>query len=99
MCEIVGELEIVAPARLVARGLRRACSRPRRQHCLTPVGRAIQGFRMQVPRRSVAPHICIVGIATFVDAVESSLNRIACETVLSERTRVHVGLLIRTWAL
>lgn len=37
--------------------------------------------------------MCIVGIATFVDAVESSLNRIACETVLSERTRAHVGIL------
>ena len=94
MCEIVGELEIVAPARLAPR-----LSRPRRRHCLTPVGRAIEEFRMQFPQYSIAPHMCIVGIATFVDAVESSLNRIACETVLSERTRAHVGLLIRAWAL
>ena len=54
---------------------------------------------MQFPRPCVAPNIRVVGIATFVDVVESSLNRIACETVLSERTRAHVGLLIRTWAL
>ena len=66
---------------------------------MTPVGRAIEEFRMQFPQHSIAPHMCIVGIATFVDTVESSLNRIACETVLSERTRAHVGLLIRTWAL
>ena len=66
---------------------------------MTPVGRAIEEFRMQFPQYSIAPHMCIVGIATFVDTVENSLNRIACETVLSERTRAHVGLLIRTWAL
>ena len=54
---------------------------------------------MQFPQHSIAPNIRVVGIATFVDAVESSLNRIACETVLSERTRAHVGLLIRAWAL
>ena len=99
MCEIVGELEIVTPARLVARGSRRACPRPRRRHCLTPVGRAIEECRMQFPQYSIAPHMCIVGIATFVDTVESSLNRIACETAPSERTRAHAGLLIRAWAL
>ena len=48
---------------------------------------------MQFPRPCVAPNIRIVGIETFVDAVESSLNRIACETFLSERTRAHVGIL------
>ena len=45
---------------------------------------------MQFPRRCVAPGIYIVGIATFVDAIESSLNRIACETAPSwrhQRTR------------
>ena len=83
MCEIVGELEIVTPARLVARGSRRACPRPRRRHCLTPVGRAIEECRMQFPQYSIAPHMCIVGIATFVDTVESSPNRIACETAVS----------------
>ena len=94
MCEIVGELEIVAPARLAPRLYpassaalldSRWASFPRMSHA--------------IPRPYVAPHIRIVGIATFVDTVESSLNRIACETVLSERTRAHVGLLIRAWAL
>ena len=68
----------------------------RRRHCLTPVGRAIEEFRMQFPQHRIAPHMCIVGIATFVDNVESSLNRIACETAPSERTRAHVGPLSRT---
>ena len=89
-------------------GIRRAMPLPchrlrhhlrRRRHCLTHVGRAIEEFRMQFPQHRIAPHMCIVGIATFIDTVESSLNRIACETALSERTRAHVGLLIRTWAL
>ena len=45
---------------------------------------------MQFPRPCVAPNIRIVGIATFVDAVEHSLNRIACETaprMCARRTR------------
>jgi len=54
---------------------------------------------MQFPRPCVAPNIRVVGIATFPDVVEYSLSRIACETVLSERTRAHVGPLIRAWAL
>ena len=77
----------------------------RRRHCLTPVGRAIEEFRMQFPQHRIAPHMCIVGIATFVDAVESSLSRIACETaprMCARRTRgpdaSHVGPLIRAWA-
>ena len=72
------------------RGSRRACSRPRRRHCLTPIGRAISECRMQFPRPCVASRIRIVGIATFVDAVESSLSRIACETaprMCARRTR------------
>ena len=54
---------------------------------------------MQFPQHSIAPHMCIVRIATFVDAVESSLNRIACETVLSERTRAHAGPLMNALVL
>ena len=66
---------------------------------MTPVGRAIEEFRMQFPRPCVAPHMRIVGIAMFPDVVEYSLSRIACETAPRERTRAHVGLLIRAWAL
>ena len=75
----------------------------RRQQRMTPVGCAFQEFRMQFPRPCVAPNIRIVGIATFVDTVESSLNRIACETASIERSQracgpadSHVGPLIRT---
>ena len=70
---------------------------------MTPIGRAIEECRMQFPRPCVAPRIRIVGIATFVDTVEHSLNRIACETAPSERQQrahgpdaSHVGPLIRT---
>ena len=72
---------------------------------MTPTGRAFQECRMQFPRPCIAPHIRIVGIATFVDAVEHSLNRIACATAPSERQQrargpdaSHVGPLIRAWA-
>jgi len=58
---------------------------------MIPVARVIRECRMQFPRFGVAPHIHIVGIATFPDTVESSLSRIACETAPSERTRAHVG--------
>ena len=58
---------------------------------MIPVARVIRECRMQFPRHYVAPHIHIVGIATFVDTVETSPNRIACETASSERTRAHVG--------
>ena len=37
-----------------------------------------------IPRPCVASRIRIVGIATFVDAIEHSLSRIVCETALSE---------------
>ena len=50
---------------------------------MTPTGRVIHKYRMQFPRHCVAPRFHIVGIATFVDAVESSFNRIACETAPS----------------
>ena len=47
---------------------------------------------MQFPRPCVELHIRIVGLATFVDAVESSLNRIACETAPRMCARnAHVG--------
>ena len=49
-----------------------------------------------IPQHRIAPRVHIGGIATFVDTVESSLNRIACETGPSERTRAHVGPLSRT---
>ena len=42
-------------------------------------------FRMQFPWHRIAPHIHIVGIVTFVETVESSPNRIACETAPSVR--------------
>ena len=60
---------------------------------MTPVGCAFRECRMQFPRPCVELHIRIVGIATFVDAVESSLNRIACETAPRMCARnAHVGL-------
>ena len=68
----------------------------RERQSMTPIGWATRECRMQFPRFGVAPRFHIVGIATFVDAVESSLNRIACETAPSERTRAHVGPLSRT---
>ena len=63
---------------------------------------------MQFPRHRVAPRIHIVGIATFVDTVENSLNRIACETAASALAAcvprsargpdgMRVGSLIRAW--
>ena len=58
---------------------------------MIPVGRASSECRMQFPQHRIAPRVHIVGIATFVEAVENSLNRIACETASSERTRAHVG--------
>ena len=67
-----------------ARPLVRHRLRRRRQR-ITTVGSAIEECRMQFPRPCVASRIRIVGIATFVDTVEHSLNRIACETAPSER--------------
>ena len=74
----------------------------RRRQRMTPIGRAIEECRMQFPRPCVAPRIRIVGIATFVDTVEHSSNRIACETAPGERQQrargpdaSHVGPLIR----
>ena len=76
---------------------------------MTPPGRVIHKCRMQFPRHCVAPRVHIAGIATFVDAVENSFNRIACETAASalaacvpRRARgsaiAGVGPLIRAWA-
>ena len=64
---------------------------------------------MQFPRHCVAPSVHIAGIATFVDTVENSFNRIACETAASalaacvpRRARgsaiAGAGPLIRAWA-
>ena len=65
---------------------------------MTPTGRVIHKYRMQFPRHRVAPRIHIVGIATFVDAVESSFNRIACETASRMCACTHVGPMARTRA-
>ena len=65
---------------------------------MIPVGCAAQEFRMQFPQRFVVLHIHIVGIATFVGIIESSPNRIACETAPSERTRMNARPTPRTWA-
>ena len=54
---------------------------------------------MQIPRPCVAPNIRVVGIATFVDTVESSLNRIACETAPRMCARTHVGPLMNALVL
>ena len=48
-----------------------------------------------IPRPCVAPNIRIVGIAPFVEVVESSLNRIACETAPRMCARAHAGPLRR----
>lgn len=55
------------------------------QHHKATAGRFIQKFRMQFPRHRIAPDIHIVGIATFVETVERSPNRIACETAPNAR--------------
>ena len=77
----------------------------RRRQRITPVGSAIEECRMRFPRPCIAPRIRIVGIATFVDTVEHSPNRITCATAPSERQQrargpdtSHVGSLIRAWA-
>ena len=69
---------------------------------MTPTGRVIHKYRMQFPRHCVAPRFHIVGIATFADAVESSPNRIACETAPSARELLaflaaHVGPMVCAW--
>ena len=51
----------------------------------TPARRAFHECRMQFPQHRATPRNHIVGIATFVDTVESSPNRIACETAPSAR--------------
>ena len=58
-----------------------------RRQRITPVGCAFLECRMQFPRPCVESHIRIVGIATFADTVEHSVNRIACETAPSERSQ------------
>ena len=50
---------------------------------MSPARRAFRECRMQFPRHCVSLCIHIVGIATFADTVESSFNRIACETAPS----------------
>ena len=50
---------------------------------MTPARRAIPRMSHAIPRHCVSPCIHIVGIATFADTVESSFNRIACETAPS----------------
>ena len=66
---------------------------------MIPVARVIRECRMQFPRFGVAPHIHIVGIATFPDTVESSLNRIACETAPRMCAHTHVGPLMNALVL
>ena len=58
---------------------------------------------MQFPRHCAAPRVHIAGIATFVDTVESSPNRIACETTPSARElpaflAARVGPMVCAWA-
>ena len=50
---------------------------------MTPARRAFHECRMQFPQHRATPRNHIVGIATFADTVESSFNRIACETAPS----------------
>ena len=75
---------------------------------MTPARRAFHECRMQFPRHCVSPRNHIVGIATFADTVESSPNRIACETAPSARAACvprrargpahsHVGPTPRMW--
>ena len=66
---------------------------------MTPVGWVISECRMKFHHPCVAPNIRIVGIATFVDAVESSLNRIACETASRMCAHTHVGPLMNALVL
>ena len=77
---------------------------------MTPARRAFHECRMQFPQHRATPRNHIVGIATFADTVESSFNRIACETAPSAlaacvprraRGPAHsrVGSTPRTWTL
>ena len=71
---------------------------------MTPARRAFHECRMQFPQHRATPRNHIVGIATFVDTVESSFNRIACETAASvcelpAFLAARVGSTPRTWAL
>ena len=75
----------------------------RRRQRITTVGSAIEECRMQFPRPCVASRIRIVEIAMFVGTVESSPNRIACETTPSARElpaflAAHVGPMVCAWA-
>ena len=76
---------------------------------MTPARRAFHECRMQFPQHRATPRNHIVGIATFADTVESSFNRIACETAPSARAACaprrargpahsRVGSTPRTWA-
>ena len=65
---------------------------------MTPARRAFRECRMQFPRHCVSPRNHIVGIATFADMIESSFNRIACETASRMCACTHVGPMARTRA-
>ena len=65
---------------------------------MTPARRAFRECRMQFPRHCVSLCIHIVGIATFADMIESSLNRIACETASRMCACTHMGPMARTRA-
>ena len=75
---------------------------------MSPARRAFRECRMQFPQHRATPRNHIVGIATFADTVESSFNRIACETAASARAAcaprrargpdgMRLGSLIRAW--
>ena len=75
---------------------------------MSPARRAFRECRMQFPQHRATPRNHIVGIATFADTVESSFNRIACETAPSARAAcaprrargpdgMRLGSLIRAW--
>ena len=69
---------------------------------MTPARRAIPRMSHAIPRHCVSLCIHIVGIATFADTVESSPNRIACETAASARElpaflAAHVGPMVCAW--
>ena len=65
---------------------------------MTPARRAIPRMSHAIPPHCVAPRNHIVGIATFADAVESSPNRIACETASRMCACTHVGPILGAWA-
>ena len=81
-CQAAGTSLAALPAQL-PRCYRRCYRRCYEWQRMTPSRRAFHECRMQFPRHCVSPRNRIVGIATFADTVESSFNRIACETAPS----------------